>query len=415
MTKNSIYGLRVLGDHQPGGSGIRSDQFHTDKSTGTFIVVDGGSAVHCGTIAAAMLHDLRNALEKAEDRFWSFGRDLDKSRPIIHELLTQYVKTALSRGEVEISQIGASVEGGVYVGIVVPIADRLFYAHFGSGRAYHKSRGANHVVMIDSEETGKNIQIREIKMRTGDFFFIATDGYWKDNNNLSRVLNEAAKKSPFHAIEKFPIEPNGHEDRSAYFLWLDFAWHAACDRGYGHRANVISRTPIFKGAASYDEADALMATCVLRTFSPDDHVVREGDCGDNLFVLLSGRLTITSKQGLNKVRATPGDLVGEIAFLDGLPRVATVTAASDSELLEIPGAKLKDLIFKNPRLLAEVLWALARVAAGKLREARSGEQVALQSSETIRPPIGMNSHPTVLRARSRRKPTAPGGTPSQPR
>jgi CRP/FNR family transcriptional regulator/CRP/FNR family cyclic AMP-dependent transcriptional regulator len=46
----------------------------------------------------------------------------------------------------------------------------------------------------------------------------------------------------------------------------------------------------------------------------------------------------------------PSDFFGEIAFLTGKPRTATVEAIEETELLEVPEDELLDLISKRPRI-----------------------------------------------------------------
>jgi CRP-like cAMP-binding protein len=46
----------------------------------------------------------------------------------------------------------------------------------------------------------------------------------------------------------------------------------------------------------------------------------------------------------------PSDFFGEIAFLTGKPRTATVIAAEECDILEVPEAQLKELIGSKPRI-----------------------------------------------------------------
>ena len=54
--------------------------------------------------------------------------------------------------------------------------------------------------------------------------------------------------------------------------------------------------------------------------------MRQGDPGDSLLLVLSGRLTI-SKDGVEIAEIGQGSVVGELAVFAAAPRAATVTAA----------------------------------------------------------------------------------------
>lgn len=67
--------------------------------------------------------------------------------------------------------------------------------------------------------------------------------------------------------------------------------------------------------------------------------VTEGEPGDSLFLVVQGTLVVTTRgpsgQSVEVGRLGPGDFFGEIALLTGKPRTATVTAATDTELLRL--------------------------------------------------------------------------------
>jgi hypothetical protein len=73
-----------------------------------------------------------------------------------------------------------------------------------------------------------------------------------------------------------------------------------------------------------------------RSVSSGDALVHEGDAGSEFFVIVDGRAVVTAGEADQVVnRLGPADYFGEIALLHDRPRTATVTAATDMDLLVV--------------------------------------------------------------------------------
>lgn len=81
-------------------------------------------------------------------------------------------------------------------------------------------------------------------------------------------------------------------------------------------------------------------------------IIREGDAGDSLFFVLSGRLVATKKDRENNEYkigdVVRGEMVGEMSIFTGEARYATVTAIRDSVLVQLPKALFEKIIRKYP-------------------------------------------------------------------
>jgi CRP-like cAMP-binding protein len=105
---------------------------------------------------------------------------------------------------------------------------------------------------------------------------------------------------------------------------------------------------------------------------------REGDSGDEMFVVRSGTMLI-SKRVTGSVeqvlaRIPEGDFFGEMSLFDPAPRSATLQAESDVTLLVLDRPHLENLIDANPRAAAAFFFALVQVFIERLRA--SGDLVA---------------------------------------
>jgi CRP/FNR family transcriptional regulator, cyclic AMP receptor protein len=86
-------------------------------------------------------------------------------------------------------------------------------------------------------------------------------------------------------------------------------------------------------------------------------LVREGDLRRELFVLVSG--TVSVSRGGRRLRTLgPGDFFGEIALLSGGPRTATVTVTSDVRLMMLAPAQFESVLDAEPGVRRAVLHAL---------------------------------------------------------
>ncbi|MFJ9668107.1 Crp/Fnr family transcriptional regulator [Streptomyces sp. NPDC101219] len=103
------------------------------------------------------------------------------------------------------------------------------------------------------------------------------------------------------------------------------------------------------------------------TFEKGERLLREGEHGSHVHLLLSGWYKVVARteddrEALMAVR-TGGDIVGELACFDALPRVATVMAAGPGVTRLIGRQEFNDFLAAHDTVAREVM----RVVAGKLR------------------------------------------------
>src|SRR5581483_3501796 len=95
-----------------------------------------------------------------------------------------------------------------------------------------------------------------------------------------------------------------------------------------------------------------------------DVLVRQGETADALYVVVTGRFTVTVEGRRQPIAELgPGQPVGEIAFLAGGVRTATVTALRDSLVLRLGRAEFEELSAKSPSILRTLTVTLARRVA----------------------------------------------------
>lgn len=101
----------------------------------------------------------------------------------------------------------------------------------------------------------------------------------------------------------------------------------------------------------------------MRFIRKGEILLREGEKGDRLYILKKGKLSafLGQQQGRHVLgNIEPGEFVGEMAYINGEPRVASVIADEDSELVEFNIATFDQIIFKKPSWMKAMLSTLSR-------------------------------------------------------
>ncbi len=150
---------------------------------------------------------------------------------------------------------------------------------------------------------------------------------------------------------------------------------------------VIAAVPIF-APLSAQERQQLADSAVRVVYAPGEQVLRRGDEGDSMFVILRGRAEIvlpgTGGQTQPMALLEPGDFFGEMALLTGETRTADVRARDELELLEISKAALEPLLRANQQLAGGFSQILAERQARLTEFAQAmPEQEAHAESNTI--------------------------------
>jgi CRP/FNR family transcriptional regulator, cyclic AMP receptor protein len=144
---------------------------------------------------------------------------------------------------------------------------------------------------------------------------------------------------------------------------------------------VAARPPEARPVAA-DPADAPLVALFTggrrQSFRPGTELVHEGDASNRVILILAGRVKVwtVTDDGVETVLGFrgPGEILGELAALDGEAHVATVTAMQDGEALVIPASRFLAAVREDP----DVADALLRRLVRRLREAdrRRAEFVA---------------------------------------
>jgi small-conductance mechanosensitive channel/CRP-like cAMP-binding protein len=243
-------------------------------------------------------------------------------------------------------------------------------------------------------------------------------------NDVRRVLIEAARAAPgvltTHEPDCFPVEFGDNAVVYALRYWIDDFEQAAIIEGevrtrmwYGlQRAGMEIPYPIrtiinsdgrgepveipdFKARlAALEQVDLfaglepkereLLARGLRKQlFAGGEFIIRQGEPGDSMFVIASGKVRVALGQGtLEKTLAAlgPGQFIGEMSLMTGDPRTASCAAIDDVVAYELDHVTFQNLLTARPAIADRMSTLLAERQLHI--EQKGGELSALAAQQT---------------------------------
>lgn len=115
-----------------------------------------------------------------------------------------------------------------------------------------------------------------------------------------------------------------------------------------------------------EEAAALAALFSVRHLADEEFLSREGGKDDALNVLLEGKLEVVKQAGAGETATLgilrPGELAGELSFIDGAPHTVGLRALCDSRVFILKRSDFEALVETHPRIVYKVMRAIVRSA-----------------------------------------------------
>jgi CRP/FNR family transcriptional regulator, cyclic AMP receptor protein len=114
------------------------------------------------------------------------------------------------------------------------------------------------------------------------------------------------------------------------------------------------------------EIQVLARIFTIRELKDGEVLLPEGSRDSNLHVIIAGHVEVvqtSDEQGRRLLyRLAPGDLVGELSFMDDEPRYAALIASGPTEVLVLARSDFATLIERSPRVIYKVMRAIMLVA-----------------------------------------------------
>jgi hypothetical protein len=199
---------------------------------------------------------------------------------------------------------------------------------------------------------------------------------------LLALLHESGPlEDRIRGVPLVPTRPRSAADvveagRGAADPWIRVAAAAAAaadegEHGIMERLLALREVPIF-ARLRLDQLESIHRAMRDETYVRGELIVREGEPGHELYLLLEGEVEVWAGWGgpnpklLNRLAAVSS--FGEMAVLDDETRTATIVVAKDARVASLAGDRLKDLVFTMPEIAFEIFREIiARVRRAERR------------------------------------------------
>jgi len=406
------------------------DTIVVDEPGGIFLVADGMGGHDHGEVASraavGALHQKLSAARSVFDRFRDDPSDANRAAAV------GAVTKAVEETCAHVYELGGSGTSksrmGSTLDAIVRVGDRLILAHVGDGRIYLLRRKrcyrltedhtlvaeqikAGLIKEADAEESAfKGVLTRAIgthrsvkvdtlilDLSPGDVLLMCSDGLhrYADAEELQRLLGPMPTVAMVGKLIDHANASGGVDNISAVLLECGPGGAALTatlpmSQSATSRIEAVCALPMFQHL-SYREQVAVLAVARPRTYAAGQTVVKQGESGSEMFVILEGKLVV-ERDGVKIAELGPGGHFGEMSIVDDAHRSASVKAVTRAEVLSIGQIELNGLMRVEPVLGVKVLWSIVQVLSSRLRTA-SAEIIELQMDHagpptSLRPPFG---------------------------
>jgi len=385
------------------------DNFLVDKKLSLFVVADGMGGHAAGEVASAIaVRTIHEEVKRERDLLTDFiagarGASRVTNKDVL-ALMEHAVQRACARIHEEAQGDPQKRGMGTTLSCLLVLGSTGFIAHVGDSRIYMVRAGAvqqvtdDHTVFNELLKRGKlareqiekvghknaitravgvyervDVDTLMIEVIAGDQFLLASDG-------LTGYLETAEELLPFVTGEGDTAtkglvdlaKTRGGKDNITVVLVRMGGDPADDERAkrLALKRETLARMPLF-ARLSDRELLRVMQSVEVRSYDDGQTVIREGDKGDELFIVLSGKVSV-SRGGEVLTRLGAGEHVGEMALIRAVPRSATVASDGGAELIVIRRTDFFELLRSEHEIAVKMLWQFLGVLADRL-DATSSE------------------------------------------
>jgi len=387
------------------------DNFLIDKKLRLFIVADGMGGHAAGEVASSLaVHEVRDSLHQNRDLIERFeAGDPGVQAMEILQVLEHAVQQACSvihkRAQSEPDKRGMGTTCSLILLCGPPAGLRGFIGHVGDSRIYLVRAGQTHQLTEDHSLVNElvrrgrlkkedidqspykqyknavtravgvyesvEVETFDLDVLPGDDFLLCTDGLYAylGDKELPLLLSANKVNEIPKALIELANEGGGHDNITAVVVRVPDERPQAVDtraEEFQLKLEVLKGMPLFR-YLTYTELVRVMNITEMREVAAGEAVIREGEAGTEMFVLLSGAVRLHQEDAVITVLGK-GDHFGEMGLVDRTPRSLSATVTEACRLLVIKRTDFYDIVRKEPGLSVKLLWSFVQVLAERLRK-----------------------------------------------
>ena len=378
------------------------DAMLIEPDLGLYIVADGMGGHAAGEIASARaIAAAREHISANQKILRDLGDDPSPSRRAAAAAL---IEAAVQRACSDIYRAANADPskrgmGTTFACLAVPDS-RAVIGHVGDSRIYLVRNGQCHRLTEDhtlvsaqlkagriSKEQAASSQYRNVITRAvgiqesvqvdtlivdllpKDVFLLCTDGlhgYLADDEISTLVASYSHEELPAKLVA-IANERGGRDNITALVVAIrgDPALASEEAAEAQSRMEALRKIPLFRHL-TYKEQTAVLSIATTRAFLPSRAIFKEGESGDELFVVIRGRVAIENN-GVEIAELRAGGHFGEMGLVDNAPRSATVRATEPTRVMVIARSDLMNLMRRESVLAVKLLWSFVQVLSDRLR------------------------------------------------
>jgi len=372
------------------------DNFHISPELKLYVVADGMGGHAAGEVASAQAVETIRSVVSEGIGAGQIPLD-DSGRHQLLSLLERAVRQAgrdiYSLAEEDISKRGM----GTTVSLLLLTPTRGYIAHVGDSRIYlvrneevfqltddhslireliknkkmtpeeaENSPYRNALTRAVGVYADVEVDLLDFEVAEDDYFLLCSDGlsnYFNEDSEVwSTISEDRFESSPSRFVDMANAR-GGKDNITALVVHIKRKDSKQDDIAF--RLNILREMPIFQHL-EYVELIEVLNVSRQRLFQPGDEIFAEGTEGDEMFVILDGRVSIR-KSGQEVITLVQGGHFGEMALMDRNQRSAAAVATEATRVISVQRRPLFHLMQQNKEIAVKLLWCFMQVLTQRLR------------------------------------------------